>query len=76
MDGIEAGKGRLMLKRRPDGGGADQLGGDQRDLTKPTLNRPLLDELTAYRALRLMHGFALRPELATSLAALAFGGAV
>lgn len=62
-----------MQKHRPGKGGADLLGGDQFLLTKTTRFCPFFDDLTGYRTLHLMaHG--VRPELATMLAALAFGG--
>jgi hypothetical protein len=64
-----------MQKRRPlSRSGADQLGGDRAFLTKSTMARPQLDDLTSQRALHLIQGLGLRPELATMLAALAFGG--
>lgn len=60
-----------MMKRRPAKGGVDQLGGDLPCPTPNTMN--LQPELAAYQALRLIHIYAIRPELAVMLAALAFG---
>jgi len=74
MDGIEAGKGRLMLKRRPDGGGVVQLGGEQRDPTQITPPHQPIDSVSVYRALTLIARFQIDPQLAVALGALAFGG--
>ena len=64
-----------MQKRRPlSRSGADLCGGDRLCSTKSTMPRPQLDDLTSLRALHLIQGLGLRPELATMLAALAFGG--
>lgn len=37
--------------------------------------RPPVDGLNSLRALHLIHAFGVRPEVATMLAAMAFGGA-
>ncbi len=63
-----------MQKRRPAKGGVDLLAGDRPCLTKIPPERPELDGLSTYQALRLIHLHAVRPELAMMLAALAFGG--
>lgn len=43
--------------------------------TKTAAPRPVFDDVTRYRALCLIADFGVRPELATSLSALSFGGA-
>ena len=63
-----------MLKRRPDGGGVDQLGGDRRDPTATPLSLQPLDDLGAYRALCLLARFPIDLQMAVALGALAFGG--
>lgn len=55
-------------------GGADLFGDDRHRFIKSTLTRPLIDDSAGYRALHLIHALGIRPELATMLAALAFGG--
>lgn len=64
-----------MHKRHPVKGGAVLLGGEQGSPTKKTHSNQLIDELTDYRALTLIARYQLSPELATMLAALAFGRA-
>lgn len=63
-----------MRKRHPAKGGAVQLGGELRTLTKNSNPRQLIDGLTHYQAMRLVHFHAVSPDLAVMLAALAFGG--
>lgn len=63
-----------MQKRRPAKGGVDLLAGDRPCLTKTLPDRPQLDGLATYRALRLIQLHAVRPGLAIVLAALAYDG--
>lgn len=74
MDGIEVGEGRLMLKRRPDGGGVDQQDSDRRHLTATHVHLQPIDDLARYRALSLLARFRVDPQLAVALGALVFGG--
>lgn len=64
-------------KRPPVRAGADLClaARDRHLLTKTATHRPVFDDVTRYRALCLIADFGVRPELATMLAALAFGGA-
>lgn len=64
-------------RKRPHRAGADLClaARDRHLLTKAATPRPVLDDVTRYRALCLIADFGVRPELATMLAALAFGGA-
>lgn len=63
-----------MQKRHPGEGGAVLLGGERANPTKtdPTLQPASVHQL---RALHLIADRHVRPELALTLAALAFGGA-
>lgn len=55
-------------------GGAVLLGGERAFPTKFTLPQQPFDDLARYRALSLMQSLSVRPELAATLASLAFGG--
>lgn len=59
------------MKNPAKKGGADLVGTDQHCLTKNRDSRPL--ELAGLRALHLI-ALGVRPELASMLAGLAFGG--
>lgn len=63
-----------MQKRHPGEGGAVLLGGEH---ATPTKNHPIPQPASVHqlRALRLIASHHVRPELALTLAALAFGGA-
>lgn len=50
------------------------IAADSSSLTRIPLPRPLFDDLTRYQALHMMQTLGVRPELATMLASLAFGG--
>jgi len=64
-----------MQNAAPNGSGAVLLG-DERAPSIKTNPTPQPDSVHQLRALRLISTHNVRPELALTLAALAFGGAV
>lgn len=63
-----------MQNAAPNGSGAVQLGGEHALPIKPaSLSQP--DSVAQHRALHLIAAFNVRPEMAMTLASLAFGGA-
>lgn len=64
-----------MQKRHPGEGGAVLLAGNEHALSNKSAPTSQPDSVNQLRALHLIANRRVRPELAMTLAALAFGGA-
>lgn len=64
-----------MQNAAPEGSGAVQLAGNERVLSIKSTPLSQPDSVAQHRALHLIEAFNVRPEMALTLASLAFGGA-